>query len=664
MKTLRLFAFLLPVLLAARLTAQDVVLAGWHEFSGFQVHRFLNSAKSADTNLSEVSGLLYGGNGSRAWGSTDGTYGASEAVGTSAKDGTMSLKTDTVNNSKLFFSVTNEGSSSLRLNRVLFDFASVSPNAPQNLQLYYHTGDLNLSDGTLLAQWSDILNGLGANSDYEDVEVALEQLTDRSLAPGETATFRFNVDTAIRADTAMSMDNVAIMGEVFKELRVVTYNIHGGYGPDSAGTPSENLTAFRENYLNGEEVLCLQEVDLGSVWSTVQTVFADYPYRYQTINETTASFFKKRTSVAILSKYPFVSTHSKLVNTDPSIDKWERHGQHVTIQVGDEIVNIFNYHNTYDPEDGGNSSETAGMVKFRDYVLERLGPDALTTLGRVLALGDFNVGAAVVNTLMPDLVALKTDWVDHVASMSYFTSSGVYPTKADDLSDHDAVWALLDLAAPIASPLTWATPPAESGTTSLTMTAATVTDLNGVLYYFENTSVPDGSHDSGWQSSAVYTDTGLSPATSYSYTIKARDQSQNLNETGASAPAAAYTDDGDSLPNDWELLYFSGLSDTAGGAAEDWDRDGLIDLHEWIAGTDPTDAMSRFNVSRVSLDESILTITWSSVSGKTYKVTRSASLTGDWLPVATGLVADGPSESYDITEANGSQMFYRVEIVE
>lgn len=667
MKTFRSFVLLLLALSAARLMAQDVVLTGWHLFTGHQVHRFLNSAKNADTSLSGVSGQLYGGNGSRNWGSTDGTYGPREVVGATARDGAMSLKTDTVNNSRLYFSVTNSGISSLALNRVLFDFASVSVNAPRDLQLYYDSGDLNLSDGTLIAEWISIYNNLGANSDYEDVEVDLD-LADRSLAPGETAIFRFNVSNAIRGDTAMSIDNVAIMGEAFKELRVLTYNIHGGYGPGGVGTPLDNLEDFRDNYLNGEDVLCLQEVDLENVWTTVQTVFADYPYRYQTINTTTAAIFpwqsRKQTSIAILSKFPFVSTHSKLVNTDPTIDKWERHGQHVTIQVGEEVVNIFNYHNTYDPEDGGSSSETAGMMNFRAYVLERLGANALTDQGRVLALGDFNVNGNIVNTLMSNLVARQTDWVDHVVSMSHFSDSGVYSATGDDLSDHDAVWALLDLAAPKDAPLTWAVPPAESGTTSITMTAGQLSDLNGVLYYFENESIPGGSNDSGWQSSTVYTDTGLIPATSYTYTVKARDQSLNLNETGLSVSASAYTDDGDSLPNDWEDLYFSDLSATNGGLTEDWDQDGLIDLHEWIAGTDPTDAFSSFDVDTFIVDQGILKITWNSVVGKKYKITGSSTLFGGWLPVAVGLIADGPTQSFNINHTDVPYMFYRVEIDE
>ena len=319
-------------------------------------------------------------------------------------------------------------------------------NSPQNLRLVYQEGDLEVPNGTEITTWSSILNGLPVVSDYEDVVVDLSVLNDHTLAPGETANFRFIPDTASNNVQAMLIDNLAILGETFDELRVVTYNIHGGKGPGDAGTVSGNLTAFRDNFLKGEDVLCLQEVDLDDVWDTVQTVFSDYPYRYQTINTTTRfsgafSFLNKQTSVAILSKHPFVDTHSQLVNTDPSIDRWERHGQHVQIEVGGEVVHIFNYHNTFDPEDGGTSSEVAGMERFRDYVLARLGENSLSEAGRVLLLGDFNIIGTLVNNLMPNLIDRETDWVDHVASMAHFSTSGVYGTLAANISDHDAVWA-------------------------------------------------------------------------------------------------------------------------------------------------------------------------------------------------------------------------------
>jgi chitodextrinase len=87
--------------------------------------------------------------------------------------------------------------------------------------------------------------------------------------------------------------------------------------------------------------------------------------------------------------------------------------------------------------------------------------------------------------------------------------------------------------------MTWAAVPYAAGTTSISMTAATASDTSGVEYYFA--CVAGGGHDSGWQESTSYSDTGLNPATQYTYQVKARDKSPNQNETAYSTAASAAT---------------------------------------------------------------------------------------------------------------------------
>ncbi|MFH2000949.1 MAG: S8 family serine peptidase [Planctomycetota bacterium] len=102
-----------------------------------------------------------------------------------------------------------------------------------------------------------------------------------------------------------------------------------------------------------------------------------------------------------------------------------------------------------------------------------------------------------------------------------------------------------DTTPPTPNPMTWASAPAAAGTTSITMTATTASDLNGVEYYFD--CLTTGGHDSAWQTSTTYVDTGLASNTTYTYRVKARDQSVNHNETGYSSNASATTN---SLPQD------------------------------------------------------------------------------------------------------------------
>jgi hypothetical protein len=125
-----------------------------------------------------------------------------------------------------------------------------------------------------------------------------------------------------------------------------------------------------------------------------------------------------------------------------------------------------------------------------------------------------------------------------------------YTVKARDLSVNynqtaasDVGWATTpDGTPPVPDPMTWDTVPYATGPSS--MVATTASDPNGVQYYFENITIIDGTHDSGWQNSPSYEDTGLDDLTEYTYTVMARDLSVNYNMTAPSDPCSATTEDG------------------------------------------------------------------------------------------------------------------------
>jgi|GEM_PF-2258812 len=96
-----------------------------------------------------------------------------------------------------------------------------------------------------------------------------------------------------------------------------------------------------------------------------------------------------------------------------------------------------------------------------------------------------------------------------------------------------------DTTPPSPSPMTWAQAPQAVDDTRITMTASEAADPSGVEYSFE--CVSGACHNSGWQASVVYTDTGLVPNTSYTYVVRARDLSANFNTTSASTEATATT---------------------------------------------------------------------------------------------------------------------------
>lgn len=118
------------------------------------------------------------------------------------------------------------------------------------------------------------------------------------------------------------------------------------------------------------------------------------------------------------------------------------------------------------------------------------------------------------------------------------------PSNAPELSIHyEHTRSVSDSKAPSPSTTRWASPPHPLGAESIRMQAEEADDPSGVEYYFEATSA--GGNDSGWQTSSEYTDSGLAGSTSYSYRVKSRDRSENLNESAPSTIRSATTTSGD-----------------------------------------------------------------------------------------------------------------------
>jgi hypothetical protein len=98
-----------------------------------------------------------------------------------------------------------------------------------------------------------------------------------------------------------------------------------------------------------------------------------------------------------------------------------------------------------------------------------------------------------------------------------------------------------DVTAPTPDPMTFSVSPTAVDAFSVTMTASTASDASGTVdgYFFTETTGQTGGTASGWQSATNYVDTGLSPSTTYTYTVKSRDNS--FNETANSTALSVTT---------------------------------------------------------------------------------------------------------------------------
>lgn len=225
------------------------------------------------------------------------------------------------------------------------------------------------------------------------------------------------------------------------EFRIVTYNIHGGKGPNGEGNLRDNLVTFNA-HLQGEEIVCFQEV-VPDCWNDVKSIFSDYPHRYFLPQVSTKFGTNKQGGNAIFSKFPIQSFDQRLIQCDPGGDKWERRAQYVRVYIGNEhqYLNIFHYHNTYNWHENNSESEKSGMEEFVAYAESNSFPESEMTI----LLGDFNLRENQVNGIVNTQFYSNSssNWVDHIYTNSTIINAGFYDTRGAKLSDHQAVWAVI-----------------------------------------------------------------------------------------------------------------------------------------------------------------------------------------------------------------------------
>jgi len=161
--------------------------------------------------------------------------------------------------------------------------------------------------------------------------------------------------------------------------------------------------------------------------------------------------------------------------------------------------------------------------------------------------------------------SLSSPTIEHT-----FSSPDDYPVTLKVLDDQDAsdtttkaisVTAPEDTNPPSPNPMTWSTKPLPSGTTSIEMVAIQATDPedNGVEYRFKETTGHSGSTDSGWQDSTSYEDSDLETDTQYCYRVKARDKSDNQNETDWSQEVCLTAGLQTELAKGWNIISPPGI---------------------------------------------------------------------------------------------------------
>ena len=118
--------------------------------------------------------------------------------------------------------------------------------------------------------------------------------------------------------------------------------------------------------------------------------------------------------------------------------------------------------------------------------------------------------------------------------------------------------------------------------------------------------------------------------------------------------------DGDGMDDDWEVAYFGDLSRDGSG---DFDGDGVTDLQEFRAGTDPTNGNSVFRVLTVTpMGGGSTRVMWSGNPDRTYRVEYKDDLSlPDWTALSGATAWNGSTASLtDLGATASGHRYYRV----
>ena len=115
------------------------------------------------------------------------------------------------------------------------------------------------------------------------------------------------------------------------------------------------------------------------------------------------------------------------------------------------------------------------------------------------------------------------------------------------------------------------------------------------------------------------------------------------------------------MPNGWEDNYGDGPTNLLPFA--DDDGDGMPNLHECIAGTDPTNRNSVLTLTGLSIQpDGTALVQWQSATNRVYVLGKGTNLTVGFPVAVSNIMATPPTNVCEDAVGEQKTIFYRVRV--
>jgi hypothetical protein len=149
-------------------------------------------------------------------------------------------------------------------------------------------------------------------------------------------------------------------------------------------------------------------------------------------------------------------------------------------------------------------------------------------------------------------------------------------------------------------------------------------------------------------------------------TATATDPAGNTSQLSTGIAAAMSSTPGDGIPDVWRIKFFAAASTNSQSAwFADPDHDGLNNLQEFLAGTNPTNAASVFKLAALNPKNSTNVVSLNSASGIVYRIlSRDDLIAGNWAILADQIIGTGTNIFFsDLAAPAAAKRLYRAQVL-